>query len=129
MKYLSTKDDRFNSFIPVDKIRTPAQIMNHINGLLMYIQSYFVEVSDTYPKQLSFVEEVGRFNIIMREVDNDILSNEINPQITYHQLLQGPFADIMLHIGELSMLRKISGSDVDDVENYIFADIKSGTFR
>lgn len=129
MKYLSVEDEIFNSYIPQDSIRNLAQILNHINGLLLYIQSYYVEISDTYPEQLQFKDEVGRFQVIIRDLDQTISSNDFKSEMTYHQLLQGPLAEIMLHIGELSMLRKVSGAVVDDVENYIFADIKPGDFK
>jgi len=129
MKYLSVDDVNFNSLVPDNSIRTPAQILNHINGLLLYIQSFFIDVSDTYPEELSFKDEVDRFKTNLKRIDDDIASNELNHGMTYRQLLQGPLSDIMLHIGELSMLRKISGRRADDVENYIAAEIELGVFN
>jgi hypothetical protein len=129
MKYLSIDDLDFNSFEPGRDIRTPAQILNHINGLLLYICSHFVDISNTYPAQLSFVDEVKRFDLSIRELDGYISTLDLNPKMTYKQILQGPLADIMLHIGELSMQRKVSGKPAEDLENYIFADIRAGEFR
>jgi len=128
MKYLSVNDLKFNSFTPKNDIRTPAQILNHINGLLQYIRSFFVDVSNTYSEELDFIAEVDRFKSFIKELDSDILSKNIDSKMTYHQILQGPLSDIMLHIGELSMQRKFSESNINDIENYINADIKPGTF-
>jgi hypothetical protein len=44
--------------------------------------------------------------------------------ITEFQLLQGPFSDVMTHIGQLSMLRRLYGSPVPP-ENFIYADISA----
>ena len=126
---MSVEDLDFNSFEPGRYIRTPAQILNHINGLLLYISSHLVEVPNTYPDQLSFVDEVKRFDRFIRELDGYVSTHDLNPKLTYKQILQGPLADIMLHIGELSMQRKVSGNPAEDLENYIFADIEVGVFN
>jgi hypothetical protein len=129
IKYLSVDDITFNAFNPKNGIRTPAEILNHINGLLLYIQSFFIKHTNTHPEQQSFIKEVKRFKSVIQMLDSTILSNDLTPQMTYEQLLQGPLADIMLHIGELSMQRKYSGNPADDIENYINADIKIGIFN
>jgi hypothetical protein len=128
MKYLSISDDAFNSYLPGNEIRTPAQILNHINGLMLYISSFFIDVQNTFPEEKTFSEEVKRFCQYLKELDNNISSYNLNPKMTYKQILQGPLADIMLHIGELSMQRKCSGKPADDLENYINADIKVGHY-
>ena len=44
--------------------------------------------------------------------------------ITTEQLLQGPFADTMTHVGQLAMLRRLADSPVAP-ENFIYADIRA----
>lgn len=44
--------------------------------------------------------------------------------ISAEQLLQGPFADTMTHVGQLAMLRRLADSPVAP-ENFIYADIRA----
>jgi len=44
--------------------------------------------------------------------------------IATEQLLQGPFADTMTHVGQLAMLRRLADSPVAP-ENFIYADIRA----
>ncbi|MDC7126662.1 MAG: hypothetical protein PQJ46_13915 [Spirochaetales bacterium] len=129
MKYLSVDDLNFNSYTPGNGIRTPALILNHINGLLLYISSFLVDIPNTFPDELNFEDEVKRFKSLIKKLDCYVLCNELASEMTYKQILQGPLADIMLHIGELSMQRKYSGNPADDIENYIYADITAGEFK
>jgi hypothetical protein len=41
------------------------------------------------------------------------------------QLFQGPIADALTHVGQLAMLRRLSGSPTRG-ENFFVADIKAG---
>lgn len=45
-------------------------------------------------------------------------------EISTEQLLQGPLADAMTHVGQLAMLRRLAGSPVPP-ENFIYADIRA----
>lgn len=38
---------------------------------------------------------------------------------------QGPFADALTHVGQLAMLRRMSGAPMKG-ESYVFADIRAG---
>ena len=44
--------------------------------------------------------------------------------ISTEQLLQGPFADTMTHVGQLAMLRRLADSPVAP-EDFIYADIRA----
>jgi len=128
-KYLENYNNDFPTFHSNDDTRTPVQILNHINGLLMYSRSFLEEVINTYPPTTSFDEEITRFRKEIQKLDNAIISSEINNYKIYDQILQGPLADIMLHIGVLSMVRRIMGNPADDYENYMNAPIEEGLFE
>jgi hypothetical protein len=127
MKYFDKYKVDFTDFSINDSIRKPNQILNHINGLLLYIESLFSDVPNTYPELLSLPNEIKRFEINIKRIDIIIKTNKLE-KYTFKRILQGPLADIMLHIGEISMLRKISGDPADDRENYIEAYISTGIF-
>jgi len=95
----------------------------------MYSRSFLEEVINTYPPTTSFDEEITRFRKEIQKLDNAIISSEINNYKIYDQILQGPLADIMLHIGVLSMVRRIMGNPADDYENYMNAPIEEGLFE
>ncbi len=44
--------------------------------------------------------------------------------ISHQQLLQGPFADCMTHVGQLALLRRLADAPVAP-ENFVYADIRS----
>jgi hypothetical protein len=72
------------------------------------------------PEPLPDIEaEIDRFHSIIEEVarllDNDAPLLEIDEL----QLLQGPFSDVMTHVGQLSLLRRLCGSPVPP-ENFIY---------
>jgi len=46
-------------------------------------------------------------------------------EVTEMQLLQGPLSDVMAHVGQMLMLRRLAGSPVPS-ENFVYADIKVG---
>jgi hypothetical protein len=54
----------------------------------------------------------------------DLLASETALSITTEQLLQGPFADVMTHVGQLGMLRRLADAPVAP-ENFIYADIRA----
>lgn len=71
----------------------------------------------------TFKDEVGRFHEMVEAV-GALLSSDAKCSITTEQLLQGPFADTMTHVGQLAMLRRLADSPVAP-ENFIYADIRA----
>ena len=53
------------------------------------------------------------------------MKQKLPVNISEERLLQGPLSDSMAHIGQLLMLRRLSGSPVPS-ENFLYADIKIG---
>ena len=60
----------------------------------------------------SWEEEVGRFFRILSELDISLESGTPWNGRTEEQILQGPLADAMTHIGQLAMLRRIASSPI-----------------
>ena len=112
------------SFSAGNKVRTPESILRHMSSVLGYARTYFV--GGVYrPEPLKTIEaEVDRFHQILEELSKLLDSDRTLQTISELQLLQGPLSDVMTHVGQLSLLRRLSGSPVPP-EDFIFADISS----
>ena len=117
--------DRFGDFKTEAAIRTPGQVLAHIGDLL----DWSIELADgrhvwhDSPPQ-SWPEEVARFFQALARLDAR-LASDAPLGFTERQLLQGPIADALTHVGQITMLRRMFGSPVRG-ENYLKADIVAG---
>lgn len=106
--------------------RTPVQIVRHMTSLMGYTRTLFLGGSYPFiPDPLpSFGEEVARFHDMLSGVGDLLRSAVPSPGITPEQLLQGPFADTMSHVGQLALLRRLADSPLRG-ENFVYADVRS----
>jgi hypothetical protein len=123
-KALRDAPDHYPSFSAGNRVRTPVELIRHMTSLMGYARTFFV--GGFYPVKLdplpSFKEEVARFHELLEAV-GQLLGSDAKCSITTEQLLQGPFADTMTHVGQLAMLRRLADAPVAP-ENFIFADIR-----
>ena len=112
------------TFSPGNQVRTPETILRHMTSVLGYARTFWVGGKYNPEPLPNIQDEIERFHQLLEEVSN-LLNTDTDLQgITEFQLLQGPFSDVMTHIGQLSMLRRFYGSPVHP-ENFIYADISS----
>ena len=117
--------DRFGDFKTEAAIRTPGQVLAHIGDLLdwaLALADGRPAWSDSTP--VAWSEEVARFFAALARLDAR-LASDAPLGSTEKQLLQGPIADALTHVGQITMLRRIYGSPVRG-ENYLTADIVAG---
>ena len=107
-----------------NQVRTPEEILRHMTSVMGYARTYFVGGTYTAEPLRGIQPEVDRFHDLLEDVSKLLDSDSALHEITELQLLQGPFSDVMTHIGQLSLLRRLAGSPVPP-ENFIFADISS----
>jgi len=110
---------------PSPLVRTPVEILNHLNGVLTYAHSFLVPYESTEPSLLEWQREVDRFYEILTKLDETLAGQTPLLEINEEDLLQGPFADAMLHLGQIGIFRRMAGSPVA-AENYVFADVMAG---
>jgi hypothetical protein len=112
----------FGTFQIAPGVRTPAEIVCHMTGMLGYAQSFFI--GGTYRPQTptTLAEELVRFHTVLEDLASHLKGGVPLQGTTPERLLQGPFADVMTHIGQLAMLRRLAGSPVPP-ENFLAADI------
>lgn len=113
----------YPDFAAGHQARTPVEILRHMTSLMGYVRTLFV--GGSYPVKppalTTFQDEITRFHEMLEEVGT-LLESETVPSITTEQLLQGPFADVMTHVGQLGLLRRLADSPVAP-EDFIYAHI------
>ncbi|HAW32752.1 MAG TPA: hypothetical protein DCY03_32375, partial [Planctomycetaceae bacterium] len=116
------------TFRPAETVRTPVEILNHINGVLTYAVSFFTPLTSTRPEPVDWNIEVERFFQVLTRLDQLLAEDVPLKEVSEEQLLQGPLADAMLHLGQIGIFRRMGGSPVA-AENYVQADIQIGSLR
>jgi len=115
----------FGTFRACPGSRTPVEILAHIGDLLDWAvcltRGQHVW-KDSVPQE--WESEVRRFFDTLRLVD-DAVRNTEPLGFSAEKLFQGPVADALTHIGQISMLRRLSGMPVKG-ENYFKAEIAVG---
>ena len=105
--------------------RTPAQILAHLGDLLAWALSIANgEQKWKSSNPLPWEEEVNRFFAALKKFDDFLASNE-PLQSPCEKLFQGPVADALTHVGQISILRRMAGEPVR-AENYFVANIATG---
>ena len=108
-----------------DASRTPAKILAHIGDLLDWGLS-MAEGQQKWHDSAPLVwdQECARFFAALKKFD-DYLASEMPLQAPAEKLFQGPVADALTHVGQIAMLRRMSGAPIKG-ENYYVADIALG---
>ena len=112
------------TFTPGNQVRTPELILRHMTSVLGYARTFLVGGVYRHEALTTIQAEIDRFHEILEDLGRLLDSDSPLHEITENQFLQGPLSDIMTHIGQLSLLRRLFGSPVPP-ENFIFADISA----
>jgi hypothetical protein len=121
-KALRDAPPEFADFRAAPQVRTPHELIRHMDSVLGYSRTYFLGGSYQPPTFREFSAAIAHFHEILADVARHIELGTPLHNITPEILLQGPFSDAMTHAGQLALLRRLSGSPVPP-ENFIFADI------
>jgi len=124
-KALRGAPDSFAEFRIGETTRTPAQILAHIGDLLDWALSLAKGKQawhDSSP--VPWANGVNRFFAALADLDVYLASSSPlgGPP---EKIFQGPIADALTHIGQISMLRRLADSPVRG-ENYLRAAIAVG---
>ena len=117
--------DSFASFKASPTTRTPAEILAHVGDLLDWALS-IAKGAETWhnSEPLLWNDEVERFHGALTSFDN-YLGSDGELGATSERLFQGPVADALTHVGQLTLLRRIAGDPIKG-ENYSRATIEAG---
>lgn len=105
-------------------MRTPLELVRHMDSVLGYARTFFIGGSYRPPETQSLAETVAHFHEVIADLARHLESGSEMHGITAAVLLQGPFSDAMTHAGQLAMLRRLSGDPVPP-ENFIYAAISA----
>ena len=115
----------FATYRAGETTRQPVEILAHIGDLLDWAFS-IVEGPQRWrdSKPLAWEQEVNRFFAALQKLDQRLASAPpINCSL--EKLFQGPIADALTHVGQISMLRRLAGTPAGG-ENFYVALIETG---
>jgi hypothetical protein len=124
-KAVRNAPDAFATFQAGENVRTPARILAHVGDLFDWALSIAKgkqEWHDSTP--LEWKLEVARFFETLGRFDA-YLASDAPLAAPAEQIFQGPVADALAHVGQLTMLRRLSGAAMKS-ENYFRAEIVQG---
>jgi hypothetical protein len=124
-KALRGAPEGFAEFHVGDKTRPPGAILAHIGDLLDWALSLAkgAQMWHNSPA-LPWKDGADRFFAAVGALD-DFLASDAPLGTPAGKLFQGPIADALTHVGQISMLRRLAGAPVRG-ENYLRADIAIG---
>lgn len=117
----------YPDFVAGHQVRTPVEILRHMTSLMGYARTFFDGGSyPVHPEPLpTFAAEIERFHQLVESLGERLAGDAALLGITEWQLLQGPLADAMAHVGQLALLRRLAGAPTPP-ENFIFAEVDPG---
>ena len=103
-KALRSAPDSFASFQPAPKVRTPHELIHHMDSLMGYARTFFT--GGEYQQEMlpDFTAEVLRLHATLADVARHLEIGTPFHGITAERMLQGPFAEAMTHVGQIAML-------------------------
>lgn len=117
--------DGFAVFRTHETVRTPGEILAHIGdlleGSLHLVKGNLVHLAS---EPLPWEEEVARFFSAVKEFDA-YLASEAPLACPVEKLVQGPVGDALTHVGQIVMLRRMTGSPIQST-GYFTAEIIPG---
>lgn len=105
--------DNFGDFSPGLGARNSCEIINHMTQLLRASRRIIEDGTFTYNplEVLDLPSETNRFNEELKAFD-DLIKDRDLQEAGIHRLLQGPISDILTHIGQLALMRRLNGNPV-----------------
>ncbi len=123
-KALRGAPESFHTFRAAPKVRTPLELLRHMESVLGYARTFFIGGEYNQEPLQDFQAEILRFHQTIEDLARHLESGTTLEGITPEQLLQGPLSDAMTHAGQLAMLRRLAGAPVPP-ENFIYANVQS----
>src|SRR5271167_1776502 len=121
-KALRGAPPEFASFRAAPQVRSPHELIHHMDSVLGYARTFFIGGSYRPPVLPDFSAAVTHSHETLADLAQHLERGTEFRGITAEVLLQGPFSDAMTHAGQLALLRRLAGTPVPP-ENFIFAEI------
>jgi hypothetical protein len=123
-KVLRDVPPQFATFRISPSARTPVEIVAHLGDLMRWA-TWLARGEHTWKAEGSddWGREIERFFANLGELDGLLAADGFNGSV--EKLIQGPLADALTHVGQLSIMRGAAGMPVKP-ESYARADIAIG---
>lgn len=125
-KSVKESQEHFGDFSLGHGSRSPKEIINHMYEVI-YSTRVFIE-QETLPKKLleklTFDQEVDRFNSELTHIDQVLDRTELDMNYS-KKLLQGPFSDLLTHVGQIAMLQRLNDNAIEG-EDFSRSEIETG---
>ena len=118
----------FADFDPGHGVRSPRALLTHCVQVLRLARSSFepgLDVDEPVRRAWDFDRLVDEFHAEIGRLDQHLVDGTPPRDWPLEKLLQGPMADLLTHIGQLAMLRRLAGHPVER-QSYIRARIEIG---
>jgi hypothetical protein len=122
-KALRGAPSEFAAFSAGNRTRTPKELVRHMSSVLGYARTFFIGGSYRAEPLGTMEDEIVRFHSLLGDIAKHLENGTPLAGISEEQLLQGPLSDVMTHVGQLAMLRRLAGAPVAP-ENFVFADVR-----
>jgi hypothetical protein len=119
--------DGFGDFQAGEGVMTPAALVAHLTRLILILAQGLPGGAPPKHDPLDWPAACPRLYEAMAELDARWAKGELAEGISREALIQGPLADAMHHIGQVSMLRRLAGAPVRKV-SFLKAELKLGEF-
>ena len=118
--------EEFANFDSGNSSRTPLAILAHIGDLLDWALA-LAKGEEIWRNSQgeSWAKETERFYSCLQNFD-EFLASDAELKAPEERLFQGPIADALTHVGQISLLRRLAETPVRG-ENYYIAEIEVGT--
>ena len=125
-KSIGDRNENFGEFNLGKGSRNPTEIINHMYHVLCSTRIFIEEGRFNFEqvKKLILSQEIDRFNTELIDIDKSLDVKEL-PINFSKKLLQGPFSDILTHIGQISMMQRLCDNPIS-AEDFSAAPIKTG---
>ncbi len=123
-KALRDAPPEFAEFRVAPLVRTPHELIRHMDGVLGSARSYFTGEPYSVPYFPEFSDAVAHFHETLADLAHHLEIGTELREITLERVLQGPCSDAMSHAGQIAMLRRLAGSAVPP-ENFIYAAVSA----
>lgn len=124
-KAIRNAPESFSTFDAGGGVRSPGQILTHMGDLMEWALSMANGKREWHDsKPLAWEKEAERFFGALKKFDDFLASSE-PLQAQPEKLFQGPIADALTHVGQIAILRRLSGEPVK-AENFYKAEIAVG---
>ena len=116
----------FARFEPGGDVRPPGVLLEHCVQVLRIARSSFEpELDSGVPAGSSWDHAVVLLHEELALLDAHLVAGSRLHSWTLEQIVQGPLADVLTHIGQLAMMRRLHGHPVPP-QSYLRAQVRPG---